>query len=119
MTPKQLEEHGIVIAVEKRSWHVRHHTLAVASGLIGREWNARNKAKKEALGAATAYFVKLRVENVHRTVDFALLTERQKAIWSKTLWDEMKKTPSIASKFLNAEIVIEMKNIDDIKFIKP
>ncbi len=113
MTPKQLKEHGIIIAVEKRSWHVRHHTLAVASGLIGKEWNARNKAKKEALGAATAYYVKIRVEGVHRTMYF----DRQKAVWSADLWKQMRKT-SFASKFLNAGSVIEVKDIDDIKFIR-
>jgi hypothetical protein len=105
LTRKQLEQHGIKVHISKRDWRVTSYDITAASGNIGREYNARNKARKAAMDAAHSMFVMNRITgddskiNIQRIFGYATLSSRQQAIWANMLLKEVEKD-SFISHFL-------------------
>lgn len=121
MNKDDLKKYGIVIKINKRSWVVLHHAINVASGNIGKEYNARNRARKEALEAAVKIFVLARINGNEPSVNahaiFGQLTPQMRTLWAQSVWAEVKKD-SFLAKFLKPGAVIPVKDPKDIQIIR-
>jgi hypothetical protein len=120
MNRRDLAQYGITIEISKKSWRVMRFGQTVASGNIGKEYNARNNARKDALAVANHVFVLARINGDmrHTTTTWVQLNQRMKSVWSRAMMDAMKNG-SFIEKFMKPGSIIEVRDMDDIKIIRP
>jgi hypothetical protein len=120
MNKRDLAQYGITIEISKKSWRVIRFGHTVASGNIGKEYNARNNARKDALAAANHTFVLARIkgDTRHDAATWVQINQRMRSVWSRAMMDAMKNG-SFVEKFMKPGSIIEVRDLDDIKIIRP